>query len=76
MKIVTHQPPPAKEPPPTYDIVGLDAEDMQILLEICQRSTYIGRMMYTSFGSEHHGQHISQMLNTLYHELMKVGRIK
>ena len=74
MKVIVHHPLPQPEPPSTYDIVGLTEEEVKILTEVCQRSSYIGRVMEGA--ATYHSMHISATLNDLYHSLKAASRFK
>lgn len=75
MKVITRRPPPQPEPPATYDIVGIAEWDMQVLMEVSQKSSYIGSTFAASFGRRGSAD-ISDVLNRLYHAIVKEMRIK
>ena len=67
MDIVRHAPPPKQEPPPTYDIRGLTAEQAGIILWVCEKSTWVASHLFQN------NWKASGFLNDLYHALRKAG---
>ena len=62
--IVKHQPPPAEQPPPTFDLCGLTLSEMQSLVMLCYHSTTFQQYMKNAGFVK---ASLGEELNRLYH---------